>query len=122
MGWKRKIKNEKLKVKNFEMENLDYSQILEAGKRARREEIEQNFDLQEELMDFVQRYMPEGFGIREEFLAGIKNEDLETFQKLIHELEVKINYLGPKSHDSQEDKDYLMKLELALEKLQEKVK
>ena len=76
--------------------------------------------MDEELRNYVNRFMPDIDGLKEKFLDAINEKsDTDTLRLLVHDLEIKINYLAPKSRDTEEQKDYLAKLELMRQKLSE---
>ena len=89
----------------------------------RREKVLEGFDLDASLIEYIERYLPDFEDFRERFIEVVKSKkDKETLNLLVNELEVKINYLGPKSHDTEEDEEYLLKLKIMLERLKELLK
>lgn len=87
-----------------------YYKSPEEEQAARDIRIRKDFDLDRELMAFIDG-MPEEF--YEKYVEAIKHKtDTETLESLANMIERRIDYLEPKYRDTEEQKDFIAKLKL----------
>jgi len=100
-----------------------YSDSMREKVEARRKRIYASFDLKNELCNFIVRYIPDVGGAREEYLAAADGsyENTDRLTDILGQIENRIGYLAEKSHDSEEDEEYVERLRILHDELFEKI-
>jgi hypothetical protein len=100
-----------------------YSDYAREKVENRRKRIYESFNLQNDLKNFILKYIPDIEEVREKYL-NVTDEpyaDIKTLSQLLEIIENRIGYLAEKSHDSEEDEEYVERLRILHDKLFDKI-
>lgn len=107
---------------NYEQQKLDYDR-----KQAERlAKVQEAFDFNKDILEYVNESMsdPALVDVKQKTIDALESadktqEDIKTLGVLEQSIGIKIKYLGEKSHDTEEEEEYIVKLKLMLEGIQE---
>lgn len=92
----------------------------------RRETAKKNFNFEQDLQDYLEDTFPLDDDIareiNREYASAVKNKDSAGLEDLIDNLKSKIRYITPKYKENEEERQYVLKLKLLQEALEEMVK
>ena len=103
-------------------EQIDYKALFEQEQQKKREAALEDFNFEIDLQAYVDKAFPVDkhemlTTVHDKYATALETRNIESLTRLQSHIKNRINYLGEKYKDSEEDMKYLLKLKLIEEEL-----